>query len=356
MFSRNDASAGPIYFVLDGMTTASGIPQEDSEADVDMEADEGRYKFAPTVVESLDGTYDDDARAADLRREPSNPPTKQPTPRDGGDDSVTVEPAAAFANSGSRRTWLTLGLMEHGVFSSLPTGHADEMTEADRIRKLQGAHGDARWWFQKLKSTLFSCSDSYVTRRGVTVYRKGGPPSSYEGRWFPSADTYGVDADAFEAATVLGTSVEVTEFTPTTPRAPPNVNEVVTTIDTMLTAASVGVAPPVLAAFLVYDVTGLLRGTVVVSSVHTFTLGDMLSTYQSMSAADNRLLASQQLHDASKSIVRLLAALARARILKLNLSAETIVFVPSMQAKDEEVPAGTASRSAPRTSCQACHS
>ena len=185
-------------FVLDGMTTASGIPQEDSEADVDMEADEGRCSDRRS-------TYIRRRRAGGRRGalessdEAANPQGRRRRQCHG-------RASRCFANSGSRRTWLTLGLMEHGVFSSLPTGHADEMTEADRIRKLQGAHGDARWWFQKLKSTLFSCSDSYVTRRGVTVYRKGGPPSSYEGRWFPSADTYGVDADAFEAATVLGTS------------------------------------------------------------------------------------------------------------------------------------------------------
>lgn len=333
MFSRDDASANPIYFVLNGMTTPIGTPPPPQHV---TGVDEGRYRSAPTVVEALNQPdYGDDARV-DTPAADSN--ASQTT---GDKESAEEAPAPALApapvsSSVSRRTWMTRGLMEHGVFSALPSGQADGMPVADRIKRLQGAHDDARWWLHKLKNTLFSCSDSYVTRRDVTVYRRGGPPSSYEGRWFPGADSYGVDADAFEAATVLGMSVEVTEFTPTTPKAPPNMTEVVQTIDTLLTAASVGAAPPVLAAFLVHDATGLLRGTVVVSSVHTFTLGDMISTYQSMSAADNRLLASQQLHDASKSIVRLLAVLAQARILKLNLSAETIVFVPSMQARDKE--------------------
>lgn len=399
MFARNDARVNPIFFVLNHMDRTDGATEPEPPAHSDV-VDGERYKFASSVVQSLDEedaqddkkpgekpasaareaavppkTQPPDAaadsskpQAATIKEEqettpgssstlaPAPAPAPDPAPAPASDPGsspapapdpasspapapapeLPVEPALAFDNTGSRRTWLTLKLTEHGVFSSMPNGHTLNTPSRNRIKQLQGVHGDARWWLAKLKNTLFSCSDSYVMRRDVTVYRRGGPPSNYEGSWFPTALSYGVDAEAFEAATVLGLTVEVTEFTPTTPRAPPNMNEVVGTIDTLLLAASVGAAPPVLAAFLVYDKSGLLRGTVVVSSVHTFTLGDMLATYQSMSPVDNKLLASQQLHAASRSIVDVLAKLAGAKIVKLNLSANSVVFVPSMEAKDRE--------------------
>lgn len=328
MFTRQESKAAPIFFVLNNLKDTEpecnpggeqGGEQHTPSGDTDVRDD--HYFSAQSVVGAIN----------DLGEASTTPPsTKDEQP------SVDAPPTAlAYDKTGSRKSWLRSGLTDNGVFTSMPRGHEDGVHLLDKVKQLKGVHGDASWWLGKLKNTLFSCADSYVTRRDVKVYRRGGPPSNYEDKWFPSAISYGIKPEDFEAVTILGMAVEIVEFTPNTSSPSPDINEVVCRLETLLVAASVGAAPPVLAAFLVYGNSGLLRGTVVVSSVHTFTLGDMLAAYQKLSPADNRSLAIQQLHGASRAVVDLLENLALAKIVKLNLSADSIVFVPEMEASNE---------------------
>lgn len=327
---------------------------------MDCVADDGlgfgadrQHGFATrTLIEALDAldapVAASDAPAERAGSEVAAPPQTRPRDEHGALGRIglggTPSPAAtqmygvlASDPAVPRRAWLTAELMANGVFAALPPAHAEgSPARGGGLKLLQGLPGAAGWWMENLKRTPFSFSDSYVPRRDVTVYRRGGPPNQYEGGWFPTAAAYGVDAPSFEAAALLGMTVEVVEVARPAPGALPDVGEVVGALDTLLTAASVGAAPPVLAAFRVYDGARALRGTVVVSSVHTFTLSDMLETYKRMSAADNRELVVQQIRDASRSIVALLDKLARARIVKLNLTAEGVVFVPRMQPSEDE--------------------
>ena len=126
-----------------------------------------------------------------------------------------------------------------------------------------------------------------------------------------------------------------------------------------LEAAATGLAPAVLAVFLVHsgdnykihqrtpalgttDVSELpklrgdssseLQATVSVTQATLFTLGDLLASYRKSSNTPLLLpsLPSGSLYELSAAIARRVRAMADAKMLKLNVTPDTVVFVPNL--------------------------
>ena len=225
------------------------------------------------------------------------------------------------------------------------------------------------WWLWALKGTEFDSERHYALDDSTVVYRTDGLEGS---EWFPDANAYDAafDADYFELASLAGFAVSVRHVPP-----PFSGGSAATLSDVPalgqrvlleLEAAACGSGPAVFGCMLVHDADafGALQGQaklaasaeagvaadtsgssrivacVTVSQTHSYRLSDMLYAYNnvtgdpllrprvSVAAFDSTV------YEGTLSIARKVRYLARARILKLNVTPDTVVFCPRLVESD----------------------
>ena len=225
----------------------------------------------------------------------------------------------------NRMHWLKTKLERNCVFAAHP-GSDTNLTENkyDRVLLLSE---DSGLWIKGLHKVKFSHKSSYNPRESVSVYRK-----SKDGdlNWIPSHQNYGMDENYYKSLTEAGISVEVAEL----PQAPHEsasgvTNELVQALFTQLEMAACGVAPAVLAAFVVFDKKGAARGTMVVSQLHTFTLSDVMRAVRKATSVDDVNMVHTHLRAAARGVAEKLAHLAKAKVIKLSLTPKSVVFASS---------------------------
>jgi len=258
-----------------------------------------------------------------------------------------------------------------GVLSALPrnvwpttAGEAD--TTLGRIVALDAARAIGRswWWLWRLHASEYQQKTAYTTDDWTCVYHTDGLEAS-ENSWLPANTDYDtlVLQEGFDRITLAGFAVTV-RF------VPPPIGGVNGTLDKLpalnqrmlleLEAAATGCGPAVLAMMLVhskdkytlYEGTGaaakqdtssipVLQGDpghvvacVSVTQTHSFRLGDLLTAYNK-TLADPMLRPSLpaingSIYEMTMTIARRVRALAKNRILKLNMTPDTIVFCPHL--------------------------
>ena len=227
----------------------------------------------------------------------------------------------------NRIHWLKTNLERKCVFAAHP-GSDTNTTENkyDRVLLLSENSG---FWIDRLHKVKFSHKSSYNPREGVSVYRKSKDGGDLN--WIPSHQNYGmVDENYYNSLTKAGISVEVAEL----PQAPHGsasgvTNELVQALFTQLEMAACGVAPAVLAAFVVFDNKGAARGTMVVSQLHTFTLSDVMRVVRKATSVDDVNMVHTHLRAAARGVAEKLAHLAKAKVIKLSLTPKSVVFASS---------------------------
>ena len=264
---------------------------------------------------------------------------------------VARKPAGTtFAN------WI-LGVLsrEGGVLSATPRGSWRDGADAtvSRIVRLDHtrAAGQADWWLAQAQQSHFAlshvCGDS-------NVYVTDGL-EKVENAWLPEARDvdHGIDEDAFELATLPG-------FAVTVHAAPDEEGDAVGTVFSQrclleLESAANGVAPALLALCFAHYASARkgvaaklanapmestprqsdhVHACVLVSQAHSFRFADMLKAFNEVCNDPLRrpslAAAESTLFEASAAIARKLRATANGRVLKMNVTPETIVFCPSL--------------------------
>lgn len=279
----------------------------------------------------------------------------------------TAQPFTRTDSIKSIRDWLIDGLgTSRGVLSAWPPATGLKPSASDRALLLDQAlvSGHAWWWLHKFRNTLFSRRDSYQHRPNEVFYRLGGEPAG-GWNWFPRGTLYGMDTGAIDAFLHFGLSVSVRHF-PTAVGAPAvegQIASVAVSIYLELEAATLGVAPPVFAAMLIFDndtysaaseadqnteatapappvdpvkntKSGNVLGSVVASQLHTFRLSDMLRTYNELKPEENHLLVQKQIQEATIDLASKIQRLAESKIVKLNMCASNIIFCPHLADSD----------------------
>jgi hypothetical protein len=256
--------------------------------------------------------------------------------------------------SGELRSWLVETLCEkRGVLAALPGSAVMAINP-----KATAGHG--WWWIWALRRTLFSLRDSYSPRQYETVYRVGGgPEKGFD--WFPTGASYGLQSGVLDGFLHFGLTTVVREFSPAS-REPPlsaQVQFAAVAAYIALEAAALGVAPAVLAATLVFDrdnyalvaenrspSNAVVNSDMIVSSkdsqrvvalvtvtqLHTFRFSDMLRAYESMGAEENVVLARATIQSAAVELSTKVRILAAAKIIKLSMTPDTVVFCPVLEA------------------------
>ena len=290
---------------------------------------------------------------------------------------VEERPRTAFA---SEMKALLLGTLDadRGVLAGLPAIEGTSVRPQERICALSAnaVAGKAWWWLWWLRRTPFSRRDSYSGRADEITYRVGGDATqSFD--WFPSGKTYGTAPGQLTAYLNFGLAVHVRELPPA-PREPEyaaQVQHAAVPLYMQLDAATHGLSPAVFAAFVVGDdlkspnspspekmgrrrlpatapTAGLdapdgestqstesrprrVAAVVAVCQVHTFRLSDMLGAYAGMGHEEDRRGALEVVSRALVEISDKLEALAALRILKLSMTADSVVFCPELRASDD---------------------
>lgn len=284
--------------------------------------------------------------------------------------AVTTDARAAPPLSASElKTWLVRTLGEQrGVLAAWPTVEGIGARANDRVLAMSNkvGAGHAWWWLWNLQRLRCSYRDSYAAvgtaddPERVTVYRVAGEPDrSFE--WFPGGGSYGIERGVVDAYLHYGLTVTVRELTSIghAPSLESQVSQAALAVYHGLDAATHGIGPPVFATMLVHDgdeyvatqnvllpanavitpemVADLakersqnLSAIVSVTQLHSFRLGEMLRAYVHMGAAENREGARREIATAADEIARKTRRLADLKMLKLNVSPDTIVFCPEL--------------------------
>ena len=254
---------------------------------------------------------------------------------------------------------------QRGVIAALPrstwpTAAADADSTLARVVALDSERAASKswWWAWRLRSSEYKGSRSVDEM--TSVHTTDGVDSRENG-WFPTTEAYdsSISDDAFDKLTLAGfsTSIRVAELDAPFHKQ----TELKQRLLLELEAAATGLAPAVLAVFLVHsgdnynihqgtaalgttDVSELpklrgdssseLQATVSVTQASLFTLGDVLTSYRK-SRNDPLLRPSLPsveggLYELSAAIARRVRALADAKMLKLNVTPDTVVFVPNL--------------------------
>ena len=311
-----------------------------------------------TLAEPAGPLFGDDVGADLLEEDP--PPLSMDT------DAVQVADKARASIQSELKSFLvnTLGT-NRGVLAGLPEIPGLSSKPSERVLALgnKAVAGHAWWWLWWIQRTLFSRRDSYTYRTGETVYRVGGDATqSFD--WFPGSATYGTDAGQLAAFLNFGLAVHVREIAPA-PREPEfkaQVQQAAVQVFTQLEAATHSIAPAVFATMLLNDADDYgsrvdhrimatavapefavehepkrIAAIVTVSQVHSFRLSDMLRAYSGMGPEENRQLAKQAIVQSVHDVCNKVDALATLRVLKLTMTAESVVFCPELkEAEDDE--------------------
>lgn len=298
-----------------------------------------------------------------LLREPKR--TVVPTPKNSR-DSLEYGQLARKPKEQGLHDWITEVLVrQRGVLAALPRSTWPiAVTEAEstlaRVVALDSTRAASKswWWSWRLKASEYKMSRSVDEM--TSVHTTDGVDSD-SNSWFPTTEAYDslISEDAFDKLTLGGfsTSIRIAELdVPFQQQA-----ELKQRLLLELEAAATGLAPAVLAVFLVHsadnykihqgtsalantdvselpklrgDSTSKLNATVSVTQATLFTLGDLLASYRK--SRNNPLLrpslpsVEHGLHELSAAIARRVRALADAKILKLNITPDTVVFVPNL--------------------------
>lgn len=308
--------------------------------------DGGEVDPEPTTVEPTDAVADDDAAS-----DPVVATIVSPT--------NVAQPFVRSDVTKNIRDWLIRGLgTTRGVLSAWPQATGLKSAAADRVLLLDQAlsSGHAWWWLHKFRNTYFSRSDSYRQRPNEAVYRLGGEPAM-GWNWFPRGTLYGMDPGTIDAFLHFGLTVTVRHMplSDASPALDTQIAYAAIAIYLELEAATIGVAPPVFAAMLVFNAdtyknapegdaispallpdpvrngdSSHVIGAVVASQLHTFRLSDMLRTYNELRPEENKVLVQKQIQDATIDLANKIQRLAANKIVKLNLCASNVIFCPHL--------------------------
>jgi len=229
------------------------------------------------------------------------------------------------------------------------------------------AVGKNWWWLWALESTKYDSARHYSMKDGTAVYRTDGLEGN---EWFPEANAYDpkCDPDHFEKTSLAGFAVSV-RHVPSLPSGgmPTSLGDVPgigQRILFELEAAACGSGPAVFGCMLVdnADMFCAVRAKaaqpataeldtdtvtskrpnsqvvacVTVTQTHSYRLSDMLLAHSSVMA--DPLLRPRvsvgaidaTVYECTLSIARKIRHLAQTRILKLNVTPETVIFCPRL--------------------------
>ena len=258
-----------------------------------------------------------------------------------------------------------------GVMAALPrnvwpqsAGEAD--STVGRIVTLDPtrAVGRSWWWLWRLKASEYTQRTAYATDDWTCVYHTDGLEAKANS-WLP--------ANADYDALVLGAwfdRITLAGFAVTVRHVPPPVGDALGTLDKLpalhqrmlleLEAGAMGSGPAVLATMLVHsndkygmhestaaaadqDTGGLPRlsgdpgrvvACVTVTQTHSFRLADLLASYNKVLGDPVRRPTLPALdgsvYELTMAVARRVRALAKNRILKLNMVPDTVVFCPHL--------------------------
>jgi len=229
------------------------------------------------------------------------------------------------------------------------------------------AVGNNWWWLWALKGTKYDTGRHYAMDDSAAVYRTDGLEGN---EWFPEAMAYDpmCDPDHFERASLAGFAVCVRHVPPLpTGGAPATLSEIPGLGQRVLfelEAAACGSGPAVFGTMLVdnagafgmhkvnatqlataestigvdtnMEISSRIVACVSVTQTHSYRLSDMLSAHNSVMA--DPLLRPRvsvgaidaTVYESTLSIARKIRYLAQARILKLNVTPDTVVFCPRL--------------------------
>jgi hypothetical protein len=298
-----------------------------------------------------------------LLREPKR--TVVPTPKSTG-DSLEYGQLSRKPKEQGLHDWMAEVLVrQRGVIAALPrSAWPSSASEAEstlaRVVALDSTRAASKswWWSWRLRASKYHTSRSVDEM--TSVHTTDGVDSDAN-CWYPTKESYdcAISEDAFDRLTLGGfsTGIRVAELdVPFQQQA-----DLKQRLLLELEAAATGLAPAVLAVFLVHsgdnykihqgtpalgttdvselpklrgDSTSSLNATVSVTQATLFTLGDLLASYRK--SRNNPLLRPSlpsvegSLYELSAAIARRVRALADAKMLKLNITPDTVVFVPNL--------------------------
>ena len=207
-------------------------------------------------------------------------------------------------------SWLDEKRSSH-VVSALPAALWNKPTAiGSRIGTLSSHAGDPRWWRDQLFSAPLPSSSS--TETDATMRYDHDDLFA----WFPAHDDVdpALQSIEFDRISLAGTTVTV--------HAMPTKRLLFE-----LEAAANGTGPAIFAA----------SGPVVVSQLHSFRLSDLLAARNAALADPLRTEATfdATIFESTAAIVRKLRALATNRVVKLNVTADSVVFCPRLAGGDD---------------------
>lgn len=266
--------------------------------------------------------------------------------------------------------WLTHVLVkERGVIAALPRNAWPADAEVDqtlaRVVALDATKAVSKswWWAWRLRASEYQTSRS--VDEATSLHTADGVDCEANA-WFPTMASFDcvVSEDAFDRLTLAGFSTEIR--CPDTNVPFHQQADLKQRLLLELEAAATGLAPAVLATFLVHsgdnykihqgtpawstsdvsemptlrgDPAANLHAIVKVTQAHLFTLTDILASYRR--SRNNPLLRPSlpavegSLFELTAAIARQVRALADAKILKLNITADTVIFVPNLVDTDD---------------------
>lgn len=233
-----------------------------------------------------------------------------------------------------------------GVLAALPraawpSGVMEASSTLGRIVALDSAHsvGCASWWLGKLRESKYQHDTAYRGGGNAATYSTDGIDQD-ENSWFPTTQEFdpALSEDEMDKLTLAGFSVTVRSTASGEGTGIGHLPELQQRILLELEAAAVGTGPAVFATKVMQDEQ---RTTVCVgvTQTHSFRLKDMLMGFNHV-LGDPVLRpqlseAEAGVYEATAAVARKLRTLANLRILKLNVTPDTVVFCPRLHENDE---------------------
>lgn len=218
-----------------------------------------------------------------------------------------------------------------GVIAALPRTILDEDAIVHRVVGLDSKRnvGSSLWWSQRLSNARYDSSYKHCDHY---VYSTDGLEKN---EWFPQH--FDVDPDVseggFDYLTLGGFSVTIRALSQKEARESAVLCH---RFSHEFEAAASAIAPAVLAGFLVSEQAVI--GQAFVTQRHLFRLSDLLREYNRLN--NNELTRpgvaahNASLYELTGAIARKVRLTANARLLKMNMSANTVVFCPHLVEDD----------------------
>lgn len=273
-------------------------------------------------------------------------------------------------------TWMIDTLVRcRGVVAALPRSvwpANDKEADAPvgRIVALDASRacGRAWWWLWRLKESEYIGKSAYALDEWSFVYHTDGLEAEANG-WLPDSGCYDAQVlgSEFDLISLAGFAATVRYVPPPLGDSPGTMNALPALQQRVLLeleAGATGTGPAVLATALVHEhekytdyeartspaddklpeaaavsaAPGRVVACVSVTQVHSFRLTDLLGGYNAV-LGDPLLRptlpsANGSLFELTAALARKVRALAKSRIVKLNITPETVVFVPQLVRND----------------------